>query len=153
MFAPRAPRGDEVAGETVLAFDFGARFVGVAVGDTVTGLAHPLETIESRSKQAAVAGAARVAAEWRPARLVVGLPLALDGSEHEMTRRARGFAAALERTLKLPVALVDERLSSADARAQLRAAGRGGRQHKALVHPVAAQVILQGYLDEQRRAS
>jgi putative Holliday junction resolvase len=142
-----------VNAETVLAFDFGARFIGVAVGDTVTGIAHPLETIESRSKEAAVAGAARVAAQWQPARLVVGLPLALDGSDHEMTRRARRFAATLERTLRLPVALVDERLSSVDAASRLREVGRGGRQHKALVHPVAAQVILQGYLDEQRRAS
>jgi putative Holliday junction resolvase len=85
--------------------------------------------------------------------VVVGLPLALDGSEHAMTRLARSFAAALERTLRLPVALVDERLSSADAESRLRDAGRGGRRYKSLVHPVAAQVILQGYLDEQRRAS
>lgn len=139
--------------ETVVAFDFGERFIGVAVGDTVTGIAHPLETLESRSGDDAVRGAARIADEWRPARLVVGLPLALDGTEHAMTRRARRFAAALEQRLKLPVALVDERLSSADAAARLRDVGRGGRKHKALVHPVAAQVILQGYLDEQRRAS
>jgi putative Holliday junction resolvase len=139
--------------ETVVAFDFGERFIGVAVGDTGTGIAHPLETIESRSGESAMAGVTRVAEAWRPARVVVGLPLALDGSEHAMTRRARSFAAALERRLQVPVALVDERLSSADAQSRLREAGRGGRRHKSLVHPVAAQVILQGYLDEQRRAS
>jgi putative Holliday junction resolvase len=143
----------EAMSETVVAFDFGERFIGVAVGDTATGIAHPLETIESRSRESAMAGAARVAEEWKPARVVVGLPLALDGSEHAMTRLARSFAAALERTLRLPVALVDERLSSADAESRLRDAGRGGRRYKSLVHPVAAQVILQGYLDEQRRAS
>jgi putative Holliday junction resolvase len=144
---------DALDAETVVAFDYGQRFIGVAVGDTETGIAHPLDTIESRSTAAAVDGAARVVGEWHPARLVVGLPLALDGSEHEMTRRARRFAAALERKLRLPVALVDERLSSADAHSRLRDIGRGGRRHKTLVHPVAAQVILQGYLDEQRRAS
>jgi putative Holliday junction resolvase len=90
--------------------------------------------------------AARVA-EWTPRRLVVGLPLAMDGTPHALTAQARAFAAALEARFGVPVSLVDERLSSADAVSRLRETGRGGRKHKALAHPVAAQVILQDYFD------
>jgi putative Holliday junction resolvase len=137
---------------SVLAFDFGERYVGVAVGDTATGIAHPLETIDAEVSATRFAAIARLIAEWQPVRLVVGLPLSLDGEEHELTRRARRFARQLEGRFGLPVALADERLSSADATARLREVGRGGRRNKDLVHPVAAQIILQAHLDESRTA-
>lgn len=135
---------------TILCFDYGERFVGVAVGDTVTGIAHPLETIDAEAAARRFAAIARLVADWQPVRLVVGLPLSLDGEEHELTRRARRFERQLEGRTGLPVALADERLSSADAAARLREVGRGGRRNKDLVHPVAAQIILQAYLDESR---
>jgi putative Holliday junction resolvase len=137
---------------SILAFDFGERFVGVAVGDTVTGIAHPLETIDAEASAARFAAIAKLVADWQPVRLVVGLPLSLEGEERELTRRARRFARQLEGRFGLPVALADERLSSADAEARLREAGRGGRRNKHLVHPVAAQIILQAHLDESRAA-
>jgi putative Holliday junction resolvase len=132
---------------TVLAFDYGERYVGVAVGDESLGLAHPLDTIETRDEAVRMAAVAARVAEWTPQRLVVGLPLAMDGTPHKLTEQARAFAAALEARFRVPVTLVDERLSSADAESRLRDAGRGGRKHKALAHPVAAQVILQDYFD------
>lgn len=132
---------------TVLAFDYGERFVGVAVGDECLGLAHPLDTIETRDDAVRMAAVAARVAEWTPQRLVVGLPLSMDGTPHRLTEQARAFAAALEARFRVPVTLVDERLSSADAESRLRDAGRGGRKHKALAHPVAAQVILQDYFD------
>ena len=89
--------------------------------------------------------------EWRPARLVVGLPLAMDGTEHDMTRRARRFARQLESRFRLPVDLADERLTSASARETLRERGRGGREHKREVHALSAKIILQSYLDESPR--
>lgn len=138
-------------GGTVLAFDYGERFVGVAVGEPAVGVAHPVATIDERATGPRLAAIAALVAEWRPARLVVGLPLALDGAPHEQTRRARAFAARLAARFGLPVDLVDERLSSADAEERLRAIGRGGRRHKGLTHPVAAQLILQDWLD--RRAT
>jgi putative Holliday junction resolvase len=137
---------------TILAFDFGERYLGVAVGDTVTRIAHPLETIDAEARAARFAAIAKLVTEWQPVRLVVGLPLSLDGEEHELTRRARRFARQLEGRFSLPVALADERLSSADAAARLREAGRGGRRDKDLVHPVAAQIILQAHLDESPSA-
>ena len=95
---------------TVLAFDFGEQLVGVAVGEDAMRIAHPLVTIDARGTAARFGAIAALVAEWRPARLVVGLPLGLDGEPHELTRRAERFARQLEGRYRLPVTLVDERL-------------------------------------------
>jgi putative Holliday junction resolvase len=89
--------------------------------------------------------------EWRPDRLVVGLPLAMDGSEHDMTRRARRFARRLQARFRLPVEFADERLSSAAAEETFRETGLGVRKRKQAVHALAAQIILQSYLDGSAR--
>jgi putative Holliday junction resolvase len=135
---------------TILAFDFGARFIGVAVGDSATRLAHPLGHFEATYGKRRMEHIDELVREWRPARLVVGLPLALDGTEHLMTARARRFARGLAARFGLPVDLADERLSSASAQETLRAAGLGGRRHKHAEHALAAQIILQAYLEESR---
>ena len=90
--------------------------------------------------------------EWRPARLVVGLPVHADGTEHAMTARARAFAHDLERRFALPVALVDERYTSELARQALAASGRGGRADRDLRDQVAAQMILQAWFDDRHDA-
>jgi putative Holliday junction resolvase len=134
----------------VLGFDFGERYIGVAVGDTGTGLAHALEFIDAEANDQRFARIAALIAEWRPGRLVVGLPLSLEGAEHDMTRRARRFARQLEGRFALPVSLCDERLSSAEAEMQLRARGRSGRAHKNETHALAAQIILQAWIEGER---
>lgn len=136
---------------TVLAFDFGERFIGVAVGDIETRLASPLETIEAQTREARLARIGALVSEWTPGRFVVGLPLSPEGAEHEMTARAKRFARQLEAHFRLPVEMADERFSSSAADEQLRAAGKGGRKHKALAHPIAAQIILQAYFEEHPR--
>jgi putative Holliday junction resolvase len=147
--SPRARSSDSHrAAGTVLAFDFGEKFTGVAVGETSLGMAHPLGLIEAQGKAGRVDEIARLVAEWKPGLLVVGLPFSMDGTEHELTRRCRRFARSLAARFKLPVELVDERLSSAAAEEALRAAGKGGRKHKLHTHQVSAQIILQSYLDE-----
>lgn len=140
--------GNAEAAITVLAFDFGMQHVGVAVGDTETRMAHALGVVEGAANAARMAAIGPLVAEWRPARMVVGLPVSLDGTEHEMTGRARRFGRQLAARFGLPVDFADERLSSAAAEQGLREAGRGGAKHKALVHGEAARIILQGYLDE-----
>ena len=137
---------------TILAFDFGERYIGVAVGERGTGLANPLTYIEGEANAVRFARIEALIAEWQPGSLVLGLPLSMDGEEHELTRRVRRFARQLEGRFALPVTLVDERLSSAAAEDMLRDMGRGGREHKNDSHALAAQIILQAYLDEQRRA-
>jgi putative Holliday junction resolvase len=135
---------------TVLGFDFGLKRIGVAVGDLDTGLAHPLTTIRGERNEQRFGAIAALIDQWRPGVLVVGLPRHLDGTEHEMSARCRRFARQLEGRFFLRTVLVDERLSSAAAEEDLREAGVAGRRHKAVLDQVAAQRILQSFLDEQR---
>ena len=137
---------------TVLAFDYGERFVGVAVGEETLRVAHPLSTIDAREAAARFAAIAELVAEWRPTRLVIGMPLGLEGERHELTRRAERFARQLEGRFRLAVTLIDERFTSAEAEDRLRALGRAGRKGKLLAHPVSAQVILQDYFDRRAAA-
>ena len=132
-------------GGTMLAFDFGTRRIGVAVGERETGTAHPLETIAAEDNQTRFARIGAMILEWRPAELVVGLPLSMDGTEHEMTLRCQRFANQLRGRYNLPVHFVDERLTSVDAEMSLREAG-GDRFDKAAIDALAAQRILLDHL-------
>jgi putative Holliday junction resolvase len=137
---------------TVLAFDFGTKRIGVAVGETHTGLAHALATIPATRDEETVRAIAALVEEWRPGLLVVGLPVHAEGVAHAMTERARRFARALERRFALPVELCDERFTTQAASSALREAG-GRRRHRKLARDrVAAQLILQDYLDRRRTA-
>ena len=133
---------------TVLAFDFGTRRIGVAVGNTLTRTAHPLATIDDERTEQRFAQIGALVAEWRPGTLVVGLPTHADASEHEMTARARRFARQLEGRFHLPVALVDERWTTQDAQAVLDSTGVAGRKGRAKRDQLAAQLILQAWFDE-----
>ena len=136
---------------TVLAFDFGEKRIGAAVGDMAIGIAHPLTTIDAADKERRYAGIAALLLEWRPALLVVGLPAHLDGAEHEVSRLAREFARELGARFGLPVELIDERLTSAAAESSLSDAGVAARKRKPLLDQVAAQHILQAYFDVTAR--
>lgn len=136
---------------TVLAFDFGERFIGVAVGETGVGVAHPLAAIDERAAAARFAAIAALIGEWQPARLVVGLPLGLDGAPHALTRRAQRFARQLEGASGCRWRWWTS-ASPRPRRARLRALNRAGRAHKDLAHPLAAQAILQDFLDRHAAA-
>jgi putative Holliday junction resolvase len=135
------------ASGTVLAFDFGERRIGVAMGESLLGIAHPLTTIDAKDSRTRFAAIAALIAEWQPALLLVGLPAHMDGTEHEMSRRCRKFARSLEGRYHVPVQLVDERLTSWEAGETLHQAGVPGKKHKAALDQVAAQLILQSYFD------
>ena len=121
---------------TVLAFDFGIKRIGVAVGEPELRTAHPLPAVSDLSQ------IQRLVEQWKPASLVVGLPTSAQGEPHTMTRQAEGFARRLERRFKLPVARVDERYTSLEAAHRLR-----GVKKKA-IDSVAAQLILEQYFDQ-----
>jgi putative holliday junction resolvase len=121
---------------TVLAFDFGLKRIGVAVGEPELGTAHPLASVSDFFQ------IQKLVAEWKPAGLVVGIPTSAQGEPHKMTRQAEDFARRLERRFKLPVARVDERFTSVEAESRLK-----GIKKKA-VDSVAAQLILEQYFDE-----
>ena len=130
---------------TVLAFDFGVKRIGVAVGEWPLAQAHPLTTIHGEANAERFAAIEALLKEWRPVSLVVGLPVALDGSAHEMTARSTRFANQLRGRFGLDVDYAEERLSSAEAEERLRESGynaRGAREH---LDTLAAQIILQSY--------
>src|SRR5215831_1165227 len=137
---------------TVLAFDFGTRRIGVAVGDVRLGLAHPLTTIENASTVQQLDAIGTLIAEWKPALLVVGLPTHADGTPHAMTARARRFARQLEGRFALPVAFCDERFTTHGAASALREAGARGAKRKSARDRIAAQLILQAYFDQRQPA-
>ena len=130
---------------TVLAFDFGTRRIGVAVGDFETGIAHPLETIAALDNRARFIAIERMVSEWRPVQFVVGAPSRADGSEHPVGRLARGFARRLAGRFRVPTDVVDEHLTSFEAEHDLRVAGARGARLRARLDPVAAQRILETY--------
>lgn len=138
---------------TVLAFDFGTRRIGVAVGEMMLGSARPLTTIAAEANDARFAAIGKLIEEWQPSRLVVGLPLSLDGESHEMTDRCRRFARQLEGRYRLPVQMVDERLTSTTAEESLRERGQNWRRRKASLDAEAAATLLQSHFDECRTAS
>ena len=139
---------------TLLGFDFGLARIGVAVGETETGHAHPLAVIAEEANAARFAAIEGLLAEWKPVALVVGLPTHLDGSAHAMTARCRRFANQLHGRYGLPVALVDERLSSAEAGERLAEAGHHGwRKQKPRLDSAAAQIILLQYFESAKHAA
>lgn len=134
--------------DTILAFDFGTRRIGVAVGEPSTGLAHPLATIAEERKDARFAAIGKLIDEWRPTLLVIGVPTHADGSEHALTANARRFARQLEGRYGIRVALADERYSTRSAAEALTSAGVRAREQRGVRDRVAAQLILQDYLDQ-----
>jgi putative holliday junction resolvase len=132
---------------TVLAFDFGEKRIGVATGETMLKVAHPLTTINGEENNIKFEKIAELVQEWRPALLIVGFPMHMDGEAHAMTGLAKKFAQRLEGRFNLPVMMMDERLSSVEASQNLNQAGIKGIKQKAMLDAVAAQSILQSYFD------
>jgi len=131
--------------DTVLAFDFGEKRIGVAVGERALGQAHPLTTIRSEANDERFSAVAALINEWRPGRLVVGLPLALDGTPHAMTARCTRFANQLRGRFGLAVDYAEERLTSVEAEEKLRESGHNARNSRKHIDALAAQIILQCY--------
>jgi putative Holliday junction resolvase len=133
---------------TYLAFDYGEKYIGVAVGSRHSRLAEPLTTLRGSAKNPDWVRISQLIEEWQPDALVVGLPLNMDGSNNPMTRAARAFGQRLKDRYNLPVHMVDERLSTLVARDTLNEAGVPMRRHKSHLDKVAAQTILQAFLNE-----
>jgi putative Holliday junction resolvase len=131
-----------------LAFDYGEKYIGVAVGSSHSRQAEPVTTLRGSAKNPDWVRISRLIGEWRPDALVVGLPLNMDGSDNPMTRAARAFGQRLKERYNLPVHMVDERLSTLVARDILNEAGVPMRRHKSRLDQVAAQTILQAFLNE-----
>ncbi len=148
--------------QTILAFDYGARRIGVAIGNTITRTARPLQTVceEMNTRRFARIGA--LLAQWHPDSLVVGRPLHPDGTPHQVTLAAERFARQLNGRFGLPVELVDERYSTVEARTRRHEAMSDGRPSQTAPgasssgaaegdDAAAAAVILEQYLGGLQR--
>jgi len=134
-----------------LGVDVGAVRVGVARSDLDALIATPVETV-SGDRAAQLRRIAAIAAQTEPVGIVVGLPRQLSGAEGRAAAAAREYAELLARVCApVPVRLVDERLTTVSAHQALHRSGRPGRRHRAVVDQVAAVMILQAALDQERR--
>lgn len=137
---------------TVLGFDYGQRRIGVAIGQTLTGHANALTTIDARNGEPNFRELDRIVTEWKPECFVVGLPTHLNGDESPLSRQARNFAELLEVRYRRPAVLWNEALSSEIARLDLarqREAGvRSRRLRRDDLDAHAACIILNGWLGE-----
>lgn len=137
-----------------LGIDYGERRIGVAISDPLGMIAQPLATVgRRRGKRPPFAELERMVAEWRPAGLVVGLPLTSDGEESDWTAEVRAFGDRLAERTALPVHYVDERMTSARAERAVRSSGlpKKQREKKERVDAAAAVLILQAHLDRIAR--
>ena len=151
------PINSHTGPQRVLAFDFGVRHIGTAVGQTITGTASPATTLAADNGTPDWAQVLQLVKHWQPQALLVGLPLNMDDSESEMSANAREFAQRLGARTKLPVHLVDERLSSYAVREQTQSKRPESRKHEKkgqgnrrsqTSHDLAAVLIAQTYLGE-----
>lgn len=122
----------------ILAFDFGLKHIGVAVGQTITRSASPLTTLAAKNGKPNWTQISELIRQWRPNQLIVGLPLNMDDSESDMSERARRFAGRLHELTGIEVSLVDERLTSFAAR-QISADDN---------HALAASLIAESWLGQ-----
>ena len=133
---------------TVLAFDYGLRQIGVAVGNCLTSSTQALTIVQARDGIPRWPDVDKLVAEWQPDLIVVGDPLNMDGSDGALGARARKFARRLHGRFGLTVAMTDERLSSAEAKQTLREQGHRGDYKAKPVDSFAAELILQTWMRE-----
>lgn len=135
-----------MAAECIIAFDYGTRFIGVAVGQSITRTASPLAALSAKDGIPNWDQVDALLKEWQPQRLVVGLPLNMDGTLSDMSQRAEKFAKRLHGRSGLPVEMWDERLSSFEARGEMLARDRGKRDFRERgVDSLSARLILEGW--------
>lgn len=128
---------------TLLAFDYGEKRIGVAIGNVLTRQARALVVVPNRNREFRFEAVGKLIGEWKPEALVVGLPCHPDGTPHEMTQLAKRFGNQLNGRFNLPVDWVDERYSSVAADLDMREKGAAAQMRDA----EAACIILQQYLD------
>jgi len=134
----------------VIGFDFGLKRIGLATGQTITGTASPLATLQAVNQKPDWDSIDTHIRQWKPDALIVGIPYQLDGGESDITRAARNFGRKLEQRFKLPVYTIDESLSSNEAEQQLKQDIKISKHNKHEIDKIAAAIIVQSWLDSQQ---
>lgn len=132
----------------MIAFDFGMKRIGMAIGQTITQTARPLTTLNAKAGKPDWNEVTKLMKKWQPDALVVGIPLNMDGTEQPISQAARAFAKYLKDQYNLPVFEMDERLTTKDARERLFTEGGYKALQNGQVDQVAAQLILQNWFAE-----
>ncbi|UJF23129.1 Holliday junction resolvase RuvX [Shewanella sp. OMA3-2] len=135
--------------QTILGFDYGTKSIGIAIGQAITASASPLMSIKAVDGIPNWDDIGKLIAEWQPDLVVVGLPLNMDGTEQEMTQRARKFANRINGRFGIKVATQDERLTTADAKARLFEFGGFKALSKGQIDAVSAVLIVESYFENQ----
>ena len=137
----------EIGNRSLMGFDFGTRSIGIATGQEITGTASPLTSLKANDGIPDWSRLEKLLKEWQPDLLVVGLPLNMDGTEQEMTVRARKFGQRLHGRFGFQVEFKDERLTTTDAKARLFEHGGYKALGKSRVDAVSAQLILESWME------
>ncbi|MCW8832151.1 MAG: Holliday junction resolvase RuvX [Colwellia sp.] len=133
---------------TIIGFDFGKKFIGVAVGQEITGSASPLGSIKANDGIPHWESLASYLTEWQPDLIVVGLPLNMDGSEQQLTKDARKFGNRVAGRFGLKVEFQDERLTTADAKEQLFSRGGYKNLKKDNIDAESARLIIESFFEQ-----
>ena len=138
----------EFGQRTIIGFDFGKKYIGVAVGQEITGLASPLGSVKANDGIPHWDSLASYLTQWQPDLVVVGLPLNMDGSEQQLTKDARKFGNRIAGRFGLNVAFQDERLTTADAKEQLFARGGYKNLKKDNIDAESAKLIIESFFEQ-----
>ncbi|AIQ99945.1 Holliday junction resolvase RuvX [Pluralibacter gergoviae] len=133
---------------TLVAFDFGTKSIGAAVGQRITGTARPLAALKANDGNPDWSLIERLLREWQPEAVIVGLPLNMDGTEQPLTARARKFANKIHGRFGVKIILHDERLSTVEARAGLFEHGGYRALNKGRIDSASAVVILESFFEQ-----
>lgn len=145
---PRATSSEDPSPQTVVGFDFGTQKMGMACGNSLSGTAQPLAIFPMRDGIPDWDKLEKLIAEWKPNVCVVGLPLNMDDSESELSARARKFARRLRHRLNIPVWMVDERLTTREARNSLLSYQQQGHGKKTNADSLAATMLIESWFRE-----
>lgn len=134
---------------SVLGIDYGLKRMGIATGQTITGSASPITTLNQINGSPDWPALEQLITQWKPQALIVGMPYYLDGKENDMTKIVEAFCLELEQRFKLPVFKINEALSSYEAEATLKKNTKIGKHNKHEIDKMAAAIIVQNWLNQQ----
>lgn len=134
---------------TVLGIDYGHKRIGIASGQTITGSASPITTLNQLKGLPDWEAIEELIGQWKPQALIVGMPYYLDGKENDMTKAVDAFCLELEQRFPLPIFKINEALSSYEAEQMLKENTKIGKHNKHEIDKMAAAIIVQNWLDQQ----
>ena len=136
--------------KVILAFDFGLKHIGVAIGQEITNTAETFFSLEAKNGEPDWSKLDPLVKEWRPKLLIVGNPLNMDGSDSEIKKKSDKFSNLINKRYNIPVELMDERLTTREAKDRLKAEEDNSASSGRDTHQIAAQIILENWFSENR---